>query len=317
MKSEERRRVEENELALWLAKVISRVRPYARVLAWIGGIALVILLGGAIWRTTAGAASARASAAFYQALAERNPAALEDVAKQYPGRVSQLARLAAADLYLVIGCEELFRNKIVAQQELQKALEHYREAERLASDPELRARARFGMARTYEAMAGTRAGQGNLRTAISLYQELIRDFPQSPYASFAEERLAEVQREEIKAFYDRFAQYDPRPELQPEPAASPLPSIGEAIPPEPSPRPETASLPTEPGSPQPSGSGTEPEAGPVLTIPSPGKVSQEHPPAEEKSATLGTPTEGSTETQSPPPAQNPPGSSPEKQSPES
>jgi hypothetical protein len=183
MKSEERRRVEENELALWLAKVISRVRPYARVLAWIGGIALVILLGGAIWRTTAGAASARASAAFYQALAERNPAALEDVAKQYPGRVSQLARLAAADLYLVIGCEELFRNKIVAQQELQKALEHYREAERLASDPELRARARFGMARTYEAMAGTRAGQGNLRTAISLYQELIRDFPQSPYAS--------------------------------------------------------------------------------------------------------------------------------------
>lgn len=294
MKLEERRRVEENELALWLAQVITAVRPYARAIGWVVVIGLVILLGGAIWRSTAGAASARASAAFYQALAERNPAALEDVAKQYSGRVSHLARLAAADLYLAAGCDELFRNKIVAQQELQKALEHYREVERSATDPELRARARFGMARTYEALAGTRAGQGNLRLAISLYQEVIRDFPNSPYASFAEDRLSEVQREEIKAFYDRFAQYDPRPELQPEPAASPLPPIGEVIPPEPSPPAQSDTQPTE-GAPQSeSPSPQEPLTGPILSIPSEPSGPQEAAPTDKDSPPPSTSSEGSS-----------------------
>ncbi len=297
MKPEERRRVEENELALWLAQVITAVRPYARPIGWVVVIALVILLGGTIWRSTAGAASARASAAFYQALAERNPAALEDVARQYSGRVSHLARLAAADLYLAAGCDELFRNKIVAQQELQKALEHYREVERSATDPEFRARARFGMARTYEALAGTRAGQGNLRLAISLYQEVIRDFPTTPYASFAEDRLSEVQREDIKAFYDRFAQYDPRPELQPEPATSPLPSIGEVIPPEPSPPAQSDTQPTEGASQPESASTQEPPSGPILTIPSEPSGPQEAPSAEGHSPPASTTSDSNSEDQ--------------------
>jgi hypothetical protein len=297
MKPEERRRVEENELALWLAKVITAVRPYARPIGWVVVIGVVILLGGAIWRSTAGAASARASAAFYQALAERNPAALEDVARQYSGRVSHLARLAAADLYLAAGCDELFRNKIVAQQELQKALEHYREVERSATDPELRARARFGMARTYEAMAGTRAGQGNLRLAISLYQEVIRDFPNSPYASFAQDRLSEVQREEIKAFYDRFAQYDPRPELQPEPPTSPLPSIGEVIPPEPSPPAQTDTQSSQETSRPESASTQENPSGPILSIPAEPSGPQEAPPTDKDSPPERTTSESSSPDQ--------------------
>jgi tetratricopeptide (TPR) repeat protein len=166
---------------------------------------------------------------------------LEDVAKQHSSTMGQLARLAAADLYFAEGCYQMFLNKVVAQQELQKALEHYREVEQAASLPEIRARARFGLARTYEALAGTRAGQGSLRLAITTYQEVIRDFPNTPYAEFAQQRLSQLETDEFKAFYDRFAQYDPRPELRPESAPTGMPGTLES------------SLPAEPPVVAPSG----------------------------------------------------------------
>ncbi len=223
---EDRHRIEQNELALWLEKVARSLRPYARPLAWGAVFVVVAWLATVLYRSTTSAAAARASDALSRALVQNSPTALEDVAQQFGGTIGQLARLAAADIYFATGCDQLFVNKIIARQDLQKALEHYREVERQSRTPDLRARASFGIARTLEALAGTPAGQGLLREAVEKYREIERTFPTSPFAVFARERLQLLEMEETKRFYDQFAKFDPRPELMPE-GVSGSPSLGE------------------------------------------------------------------------------------------
>lgn len=234
MPPEDRHRIEQNELALWLGKVASVIRPYARPLAWAVILVIVLWLAVAIWRSTSTAAAARASEALSRALLQRSPTALEDVARQYRGSVGELALIAAADLYFAGGAEQLFLNKIVARQDLQKALELYREVERRSRSPDIRARAMFGIARTLEALAGTPAGQGLLREAVEKYRELERAYPTSPYAFLAQDHLRRLESDELKRFYDLFAKFDPRPELLPEPSPATGSPLGEpAIPQEP------------------------------------------------------------------------------------
>jgi hypothetical protein len=74
-------------------------------------------------------------------------------------------------------------------------------------------RATFGLARAYEALAGTRQSQGELDKATEVYQELLQEWPDGPYGQLAAERLEDLNRRETRALYDKFAEFDPRPAL--------------------------------------------------------------------------------------------------------
>lgn len=308
--AEDRHRIEQNELAIWLGKLLGWLRPYARPLAWGATIVVVVVLVGAIWRSSSGAAAARASEALAQALAQRSPGALEDVARQHGGTVGQLAQLAAADLYFSEGTQQLFINKTIARQDLQKALELYRQVESSARNPEIHARAIFGVARTLEAMSGTEAGQGLLREAVAKYRELVQKFPTDPFAFFAQQRLADLELEDTKRFYDRFAKYDPRPPLQPEaPVSTPLPETGLNPPSEPT---------AQQGQPAPAGESSAVSTVPLPPLVSPGEVS---PKSEEKPGEAPTqPSPSPNSQQGPQPSQadspaNPPTASSQPQEP--
>lgn len=210
MKGEERHKLQTNELADWLGQVVQRAKPYAKV-ALIGLTAVVALWAGWVWwHSRQSQTSAAASRALFAALSKGDAGALDDLAEQYRGTaVADLAALAAGDMYLQEGCDELFRSKSIAIQQLRKSLEHYRQVQQLATEPLTLARATFGLARAYEALAATREGQGELDRAVEAYEAVLTRWPNSPYAIQAKERVAALKLPQTKAFYDKLAQYEP------------------------------------------------------------------------------------------------------------
>lgn len=75
----------------------------------------------------------------------------------------------------------------------------------------LHERATFGLARAYEALAGTRQSQGELEKAMESYEAVVAKWPNGAYREVAARRLEELRHEETKSLYDKFAQFEPRP----------------------------------------------------------------------------------------------------------
>jgi tetratricopeptide (TPR) repeat protein len=208
MKSERRHELEHNELADWIGNTILAIKPYRNLIL---GILILLGVGGAVfawWRNHSGGQTAEAWDQFYKALDSRNPAKLSEVMEQYPNtHVAHCAALVAADMHLDMGCERLFENKALANQELYKATQIYqtvldpREGSRNAM---LREHATFGLARAYEA-------SGDLDKAVECYEEVGKNWPKGAYAAAAQSRLSDLGKHSTKDWYDRFAQFDPKP----------------------------------------------------------------------------------------------------------
>jgi tetratricopeptide (TPR) repeat protein len=89
---------------------------------------------------------------------------------------------------------------------LEKAIDSYETALKIGmTDENLHERAIFGLARAYEAVAGTRAGQGQLDQAVEQYEKLVEQWPNGIYISIAKERLTALKTTSEKEFYDIFA----------------------------------------------------------------------------------------------------------------
>ncbi len=226
MKAEERHKLETNVLADWLGQTIQDIKPYANwilvvlvVLAVVAGVAI----GWPRWRERA---SAEAWEAFYSAMAADNYAAMERIAEDYPGTpVAHWALVVAADARLASACMQLFSDKATAAQELRRAIEDYTTVLNETRQAELRQRALFGRARAYEAVSGSRQGEGELPKAIADYEELVAKWPSGSYKRLAEEQIQRLKAQETKVFYDKFAAFTPaRPiSKEPEPSQKTLP----------------------------------------------------------------------------------------------
>ena len=220
MKGQRRRELQQNELADWIVRLIDRVRPHLKTFTIVALVALAVGGATALWLRHTAAEDAQAWDELCAELQKppelQRPAELERMAERHEGTdAAAWALVAAADSYLAIGCQQLFVNKAEAAQELQKAVENYLTVLEETSRPELLERATFGLARAYEALAGTRQGQGELKRAIEYYQKLTATWPDGVYAQLAAQRLEDLQRDETKAFYDEFAKFDPKPAFSP------------------------------------------------------------------------------------------------------
>lgn len=216
MKRERRHELQHNVLADWLGGVIEVVKPYSTAI-----LALLLLgilaFGVFAWQAKVSAThSARAWDDFHVAFTSGEPSDLDDVAEKYPGTdVAHWAAVVAADVYLNEGCQQLFSSKASASQELRKAVENYKQVLKESRVSALRERATFGLARAYEALAGTRQSEGELDKAAQQYQEVVKSWPNGAYAPVATQRLKDLQQQEIKAFYDKFATWEPKPAYSP------------------------------------------------------------------------------------------------------
>ncbi len=216
MKSERRHDLQHNELLDWLNKTFAFVGPHANTIL----IGLIVILGVVagmkIWSYRSGQTSEKAWNSLYAAMGSEGLAGLDKVSDDYSNNeVGDWARLISADLRFAAGCEQLFTNKIEAGQELQKAMENYVTVLEMSNQSAVKERATFGLARTYEAMAGTRQSQGELAKAGEKYQEVVDKWPEGVYAKSAQRRLKDLSRESTKKFYDKFAAYDPKPSFDP------------------------------------------------------------------------------------------------------
>jgi len=217
MKRERRHELQTNALADWLAGVISVIKPYRHailVVALVLGLACVLV---GWWTRQAATGAEQAWEELHRAVeANRemmfaNTAPLDDLVDKYPAtEVAYWAAMVAADLYLKQGCEQVMRDKAAANQQLQKALEHYLTILKECREAALRERATFGAARTYEALSGTRRAENELPKAMEYYERLLQEWPTGPYAQLAARRLDALRKRDTKQFYDMLAQYEPR-----------------------------------------------------------------------------------------------------------
>ncbi len=223
MKGERRHELERNELADWLAKAFEQIRPYQNAI--LGAVLLVVVatVGYSWWARQSAGREIDAWNRFQGALGQLaqgnpNPEDFEDIVADHPtGDAASWARVVAADLHLAVGCDLLFKNKSLANQELREAKDHYLailEADGAGSD--LRQRATFGLARTRES-------QGKLKEAMEHYQAVGENWPEGAYAGAARRRLEDLKQAQTRELYDRFAKFEPQPLTSPDPGVSDQP----------------------------------------------------------------------------------------------
>lgn len=205
MKSERRHELDQNWLADRIAGSVNTVKPHTNAILGIALAVLILAVAAVLWIQKSRADAARSWEDFYLAAESNDFLKLEKVIEQYPGAdAAQWAAAVVGDLHLNNGCQELFSNKLAANQELTKAIECYQEVLNQSKTPTLRERATFGMARALEA-------HGELARAETRYQELVNNWPDGPYAEIAQLRIEDLKRPATKEFYDRFKDFDPKP----------------------------------------------------------------------------------------------------------
>jgi hypothetical protein len=206
MKSEERHKLHQNALALWLAQTYSAIKPYQNVILAVAIVLMLALIFAAWWNSESASRSNTAWSQFFIAFDALNPtAALEKVAEDNPGsHAAPAAELVAADQQLAQGCNMLFVNKATANQLLTNAQKMYQFVYSQSPSPALRAQAAFGLARTWESL-------GKLETATQLYTEVTTNWPDSVFARMSSRRLEDLKRTSVKEMYDKFAQFEPKP----------------------------------------------------------------------------------------------------------
>lgn len=221
MKSERRHELEENLLANWLISVFQKIRPYGNLI--FGGVILILLVvvvyGWLSRRGMEKAEQAWDAVLTNMAIAREDPGVLERVAEEYSSaEAGQWAALLAAEAYLAKACDALFYNKTEAREYLNDSRKLFERLLQESRNEVIRQRATFGLARADEAagdldkameswsspsakQAGKKADRG--------YKGLLNVWPNSAYAEVAKDRLEELQRYQIKKFYDDFMRWEP------------------------------------------------------------------------------------------------------------
>ena len=229
MKSERRRELKRNPLAVWTLRLWQRVQPHWHLVAAAVVVVVVVWLGTIIWQTrreshleqgwtrllsTAdgnhlqeileqlrkdeATKDLREEEQLREAL-NRLSDELAEVVRQYSGTSVEVAgRLVLGDLHYALGISYLFSDLPTAREHLDQAVEHYRHV--LQSDPQdphLIARARFGLAKAYESRGRLAHGQEphDWERASQQYDLLTRSA--NPYHTLAQERLEAMHRSDV------------------------------------------------------------------------------------------------------------------------
>jgi predicted negative regulator of RcsB-dependent stress response len=215
MKSERRHELQHNDLADWLAKSAEAIKPYQNMILAATVVALVAILGYTVWSHQVAAQSTQAWNELSTAMESGDEAKIVRVTEDYPNtNVGQMAALVLADSHLRAGCDGLFVNKAIAQQELSKAIELYMSVCRRSRMPSLVEQATFGLARAKEA-------KGDLEAAGKLYAEVAEKWPKGAYAAAASRRAEDLKRPATRSLYDQFAFFDPKPAFSGKPGERP------------------------------------------------------------------------------------------------
>lgn len=206
MKTERRHELQHNALADSLGHWIDAARPYKRLLTGLA-IAAVALAFGIVY--TSAQSNQRLTQGwddYFQAFnSPTNTEALnkfDDLSDDYSGTpIAFWSKLAAADIRLIEGTGQVFRDKPEAKDQIKRAAEGYESVYKQARDPLLQQRALYGLARAHESL-------NDLPEAQKEYQELAKRWPEGAYSEQARRRASDLERDTTRQFYDWFAKYE-------------------------------------------------------------------------------------------------------------
>jgi hypothetical protein len=278
MKTGRRHELETNQLADSLGHWADRVRPYTNlILTAILGLVVLVAVYLVAQRNTA-AAAAQAWDLYFVALSHSDRLNLEELGELHPHTpVGWWSLCMAADFGLAEGCDQLFRDKVLARELLRQSADHYQQIIGETHEVTLLKQASYGLARAHECL-------GEIKKAEEEYQAITTKWPDTPYALAAKSRATDLKRHETKEFYDWFDKQDIRKRVSPD-ATGP----GGKLPFEIQTLPDSPSRTTDrkPGETKPddaSGDTGSPDAGtPAATAPG-----DDTPPGAEASSTDGT-----------------------------
>jgi predicted negative regulator of RcsB-dependent stress response len=149
-----RHELQKNELADWLEDKIEEIRPYFPAIGIGGLLALAVVVGVWWYSSQQSQASAAAWNQYFAAIGERNQQeALEKViASENNNEPANWARQTLADMNLARGSAAVFTDREESKQRLEEAGRHYAAILQSTSDPMLRVRATYGLARVQESL---------------------------------------------------------------------------------------------------------------------------------------------------------------------
>jgi hypothetical protein len=148
----------------------------------------------------------------------RTPDDLLRIAEENAGSASgNWAKLQAARLSYSNGIETALTDSKSSGESLKQAKDLYNELVKQKTTPELREEALKGLGLTVEATSGS-----DLSEAIKAYEQLIKEFPDSPFRDYAAHRIEELKSPEAGEFYAWFRKQTRKP------AERPLPNDGKS-----------------------------------------------------------------------------------------
>jgi len=219
MKTERRHELATNELADWLGDAIERIKPYSTAITGTVLACVVLVAAYAVWSRQSTAKVVESWGRYFAALDEGNEGgadSLKNVADEFATTpAGQWSRLSLADSMLGKGVQELFDDRDAAEESLKEAVAGYTSViEHAPPDSLLAERATFGLAETYESLA-------QLDDARKLYQTVQDRWPQGAFAGQAAGRIADLDRDSTRGFYDWFATQHPKPKATGGPGQKP------------------------------------------------------------------------------------------------
>lgn len=202
MKSEHRHELAENELGKMLGRVLDE---HLNKILW-GLIVVGFAAAGVIFWVRASAN--QRSQAWTELASAQSAGEYEAVADDYPGtEAAAWARFRAADEYLRQGVMYSASDRPASDDRLAQAKQGY---DHLLQDttlpPEVREQALNGMAVTLETLSGSDTSE-----AVAAYEQLLKEFPNSRFKGWAEERIEALQTGRVQEFYAWFRSQKPRP----------------------------------------------------------------------------------------------------------
>ncbi len=203
MKSEERHRLQTNELKQVVQTTGSLLERHATTIVAVACGVLLVASAVIWWMRQTTATSSAAWTLLENAEKTDDFTAIAEKYKATPA--GDWAKLRESESFFRSGSDELFTQRELATSDLKRAREGFEHLLTVAgASPIIRERAVWGVARCLESTS-----DADTTLAIEAYERLLKEFPDTIYKPFAEDRIAALKTGGTKEFYAWFSKQNP------------------------------------------------------------------------------------------------------------